>query len=505
MSLLSKDINFILNLLNEDTCGTNLTFDQISTQFQHGINKHDYLKVGNALVLLLQNRDLTPTSQQRLIILYLFFDMYKIEPLHLHTNPFAPVFLTVLYPSQTLGSMSTINDTNNDTTSTATVQQKRFHWIISKVTSHERWFVHTLMSGSSTTKDLLKKTPNQILQMPLPSSPLFDDSNHDYFKQQVIERTKQLPLTAQCHLPAVIDDPETNKYNFDTLFTRNGALNNNNIKDDYKQVVEKLFIGQKPSMEQTIRPEFLRLVPPLHISLDCDELIWMNPIENDNHMVAWDGSMCITNKISIEIRQLMDKAYMGQLNLQQQQKLLDELETDPCIVYHIGLTPSKLPSLVENSPLIAIQCLLKLMPSNQLTEYLSSLVNMDMSLHSMEVVNRLTTSIDLPQEFLHLYISTCVTTCENTKDRFLQNRFVRLVSVFIQSLIRNKVIDVKDLFLEVQGFCIGFRHIKEAAALFQLVKKMDSNNNNNNNGNGNSHTITTEETISSTEEPMLND
>ncbi|CAF0869512.1 unnamed protein product [Didymodactylos carnosus] len=338
--------------------------------------------------------------------------------------------------------------------------------------------------------------------MSIPSPSSFDDTNHDYFRQQIIDRVKQLPLTAQCHLPAVIDDPETNKYNFDMLFTRNGGTNNNNtMKQDYKQVVEKLFIGQKPCMEQTIRPEFLRLVPPLHISLDCDELIWMNPVENDNYMVAWDGSMCITNKISIEIRQLMDKACTSQLNLQQQQKLLDELELDPCIVYHIGLVPSKLPSLVENSPLIAIQCLLKLMPSNQLTEYLSSLVNMDMSLHSMEVVNRLTTSIDLPQEFLHLYISTCITTCENTKDRFLQNRFVRLVSVFIQSLIRNKVIDVKDLFLEVQGFCIGFRHIKEAAALFQLVKKMDSNSNSNNNGNGNgsSHTTTTDETIATSE------
>ena len=228
-------------------------------------------------------------------------------------------------------------------------------------------------------------------------------------------------------------------------------------------------------MEETVRPEFLRLVPPLH-ECTMDELIWLSPILNVDHaasLFAWDSSMCISHTMNVEIRQLIDKACQGAINFEQQQKIIDELNNDSELVYHTGLIPSKLPLLIENNPSISIQCLSKLSSSNQLTEYLKSLANMNMSLHSIEVVNRLSTSIVLPQEFLHLYVLTCIRTCEDTKDKYLQNRFVRLVSVFIQSLIRNKVINIKEIIWKVQNFCFNFYHIKEAGTLFQLLKTFD--------------------------------
>lgn len=63
--------------------------------------------------------------------------------------------------------------------------------------------------------------------------------------------------------------------------------------------------------------------------------------------------------------------------------------------------------------------------------------------------------------------------CERVDER-RQNRLVRLVCVFLRTLIKARMLDVDGLFLEAQAFCILFARFKDAATLYRLLKASGS-------------------------------
>lgn len=434
--LAPKALIKLLDLLDEENLDT--TLESLCNQLHQSFSKENRFKVGTILLLQLQHIDLLPKQVQRIIALTLLFDLYKGEPLA--STPFASVFVQILKQEST----------NNENSKLASHTGH-----IPLLSQCEKNLLLNLLGYNH--KDIMKKTPHQIMdEFSFVSASSIDLTN---LQLQLAEHQSELPSVSKCGNPVILPDMDHSKETeFDETTVRN--------------ITEALIVGDPPLCKQSYHPEFLRLVPPLYHSIN--EIAWFNVTEPTQFTIEYDASMCVSNCAGAEARKLMGKAFKGVLTLPQQQHLVNELENDPKLVYHIGLTPCKLPDLVENNPLIAIEVLLKLMQSSQITEYFSVLVNMEMSLHSMEVVNRLTTTVDLPTEFVHLYVSNCISTCETIKDRYMQSRLVRLVCVFLQSLIRNKIINVQELFIEVQAFCIEFSRIREAAALFRLLKQLES-------------------------------
>ncbi|KAK9874103.1 hypothetical protein WA026_002457 [Henosepilachna vigintioctopunctata] len=438
MALTIQQCETLLSILEENNV-RNHTLEGLSNEIHKKFDWSDFFKVGSCIVMLLQENMLRE-PEQRLAAITLLYELYRGEPLV--NTPFASTFVYLLLPSEQRSNVG--------------APKLEYAGQLPRLTAPEKQFIAQLISD--VPKDvILKKTATQIINSDTTSQPPPDFSQ---LQLSLAEKLSELPQICKTAIPVILSASDNMK--------------NNSVPDNTKNVsnIKELAAGEDAPINKVYKPEFVTLAPPL---LTCqDEPVWFNPTTPSEYNVAYDSTMCVPNTTGQEARQLITKAYKAALSLQQQQQLLTELANDSKLVYHIGLSPLKLPELVENNPLIAIEVLLKLMQSKQITEYFSVLVNMEMSLHSMEVVNRLTTTVDLPTEFVHLYISNCITTCETIKDRYMQNRLVRLVCVFLQSLIRNKIINVQELIIEVQAFCIEFSRIREAAALFRLLKQLES-------------------------------
>eukprot|EP00795_Rhopilema_esculentum_P013034 gene13034-3809_t len=380
MTLSPPELSTLMSILTEDAAAGSSSFETLANALHHHFGSNDYFRVGTAILVWLQNPDLLSHQYQQITMLFLLHEMYKTQPFA--KNPFAQIFIDVL------------SDRNASSG-------------LPRLSLSEKYFIFQLVTSTAFTREMQKKTPKHILSLDASNEKPYDTST---LQSAINEKMKNLSEVSKSGISCVVSDPDPDK---------SGTLDLRIMRE----VVEQLICSSNPPAEDTFQPPFVRLAPPLHESEN--EMIWLNPPES-SYKVEWDLMMCAENTKEAELRQLMSKAFKGPLTLMQQQQLLSELDKDPKLVYHVGLTPVKLPDLVENNPLVAIEVLLKMMQSTQITEYFTVLVNMGMSLHSMEVVNRLTTAVELPREFIHLYISNCISKCETIKDKYTQSRLVRL-------------------------------------------------------------------------------
>jgi hypothetical protein len=73
---------------------------------------------------------------------------------------------------------------------------------------------------------------------------------------------------------------------------------------------------------------------------------------------------------------------------------------DKELVFHIEMTPAKLPDLLINNPHTALELLVCMTHTAEITKYYDVLSSMKLSTHLLEVFNGLNNHVEFPKEFI---------------------------------------------------------------------------------------------------------
>lgn len=256
------------------------SFEAVSLIVQKKFNRNDYLSVGTLLSLLIKQGDLS-SPQSRLVAYYILVDIFRVDQ---NESPF-------------LGFLYSLVETN-------------------KMNITERNFILQLL-GNNSTKDLAKQTPHHFKQTESNQAIQLDLAQ---LRKQFIDKQKELPASVKANLMNLIPCPT------------------NATDTAIRDLMEGLFRRETP-LKSVFGPQFMTVAPPL---LPCeDELVWFDITNPVGHKPIFDMNMMETHSTETEAKKLITMAFKQALTLQDQKVLEQELDKDPDLVYHIGLTSKK--------------------------------------------------------------------------------------------------------------------------------------------------------------------
>ncbi|KAI9020188.1 hypothetical protein CLU79DRAFT_756076 [Phycomyces nitens] len=200
---------------------------------------------------------------------------------------------------------------------------------------------------------------------------------------------------------------------------------------------------------------------------------YVNQVEYLSQQMEKITSQTELDKDIVEfIRELTASACVRTLTIPENEVLMHAFHTHPEMVDICGLKPEFLPRWIELNLLLASDITPMFLKRPNFGEYLQALLNVPVSGHSLDVIHHLVTCANpchLPDEFLHMYISNSILSCELLAKGPWQDRQVKLVAKFIQSLLEKKIIRMSEYLVEIQSFCVGYLRFKGVAILFRMV------------------------------------
>jgi len=100
------------------------------------------------------------------------------------------------------------------------------------------------------------------------------------------ERESQIPHTARSSISGIIPDPRT--------------TDNVDLPTLQRKTIEGLLLGPDPLATKTLKPEFLRIPPPLY--LRENEMIWQDPVDLSYITYEYDTTMLETDEVGSEAK-----------------------------------------------------------------------------------------------------------------------------------------------------------------------------------------------------------
>eukprot|EP00762_Andalucia_godoyi_P007926 ANDGO_01215.mRNA.1 CCR4-NOT transcription complex subunit 11 len=234
---------------------------------------------------------------------------------------------------------------------------------------------------------------------------------------------------------------------------------------------------------QRFRPSWVTLMPPVMDPLPT-EMQWSLPTIFP-HNAVWDDNIpAEMRETRLPTMDLLKKAFKSTLVPSQTQQVVEDIDA-AFLKKQVAVVQEKMPELVEHNPNIAAHVLevLGTVDAKLSESMLEGVIKMPMSLHVIEVVNRLITNATanaaagnrvfvFPRSLLFQFLSNCVASCERTPDPYMQTRLVRLLCVFAQSLLRNKIVLAQQVAPELMPFCVQFSRVADAQKLYESLASL---------------------------------
>ncbi|ORZ15291.1 hypothetical protein BCR42DRAFT_416805 [Absidia repens] len=167
---------------------------------------------------------------------------------------------------------------------------------------------------------------------------------------------------------------------------------------------------------------------------------------------------------------LLLQATKRTLTIPENEVLIHAMKLHPYVAGLLPLAPKELPTLIELNHFLAVDLVPILLNGSVTNAYLYFLSQPKITCNSMEVIHHVLTTHHqaLPDDFLHTYISNAIRTCELLEGSW-QERHVRMVAKFLQSLLDSQILPIADYMIEIKTFCLSYLKIRGVASLFRTV------------------------------------